>query len=77
MKIVGMTVQLEQEGDCCGGESWQYLDVEIADGGGGPYFVLKTDRWALDCDDLTRFQSKLEELLAFYKKDDDPKKEKK
>jgi hypothetical protein len=28
--------------------SIQELDIEIQDGGGGYYYVLKTERWAID-----------------------------
>lgn len=39
-----------QKGDCCGSEleDPQRLRVEQLDGGGGPYFVLSTDRWAFE-----------------------------
>jgi hypothetical protein len=75
MKTVGMTVQLEQDGDCVGGEDYQYLDIQITDGGGGPFFVLKTERWAFDYEDLDRLSSKLNELMTMYKKESPTKKE--
>lgn len=37
-----------QEGDCCGGGDSQYLTLTSHDGGGGAYWTLKTERWAID-----------------------------
>ena len=42
----------EQECDTCKESSAgpNTLDVEVAHGGGGPYIVISTERWALDFD---------------------------
>lgn len=38
-----------QENDSCDdGDLGQDLRVEIADAGAGPYFIIKTERWAFD-----------------------------
>ena len=39
--------QFTQEGDCMDGE-FQTLTVEQDDGGGGPFWIIKADRWAFD-----------------------------
>lgn len=36
-----------QDGDCCNGER-QHIDVQQLDGGGGPFWVITTERWAFD-----------------------------
>jgi hypothetical protein len=68
MNIVEMRVTLEQEEDS-GGRSnadHQYLDIEITDAGGGPYFVMKTERWAFD--DLAPLMAKCTEMMDLYMK---------
>ena len=64
MKIVDLKVTLEQEEDCCGrvSEDSQHIVIEVQDGGGGPYLVLETSRWAID--DIDAFTAKLREILA-------------
>lgn len=43
------TFLLEQENDGCDqGNYGQSLEVKVEDAGGGHYFVLKTERWAVD-----------------------------
>ena len=62
-KIVESSIVLEQPEDCCGrtGNTHQFLEIETADGGGGPYLVIKTERWAIDEDGI-------EELLARFRR---------
>jgi hypothetical protein len=49
MRPVEAEFVFSQEDDCCGGDGLgQSLTVKITDGGGGPFAVIKTDRWALD-----------------------------
>ncbi len=31
-----------------GGEDYQVMELESRDCGGGPYFTIKTERWAFD-----------------------------
>jgi hypothetical protein len=54
MKIVEKSITFEQEPDCCDGTSdyAQHLTVQTQDGGGGPFLILSTTRWAIDKDDL-------------------------
>lgn len=44
------SVTFSQEQDCCGPteSDEQKITIETCDGGGGTYFVIKTDRWAFD-----------------------------
>lgn len=41
------TKEFSQDGDCCDDE-FQMLQVEQHDGGGGPFWVIKSQRWAFD-----------------------------
>lgn len=63
--LVGVTMTLEQPEDCCGrvNEEKQYLTVETQDGGGGAYIVLKTERWALDYEQIHALAMRLQEIL--------------
>lgn len=64
--LAGIKLSLTQEEDCCGrvNESEQYLTIETADGGGGAYLVLTTDRLAIDSDeDIDKFAARLKEIL--------------
>jgi len=56
---------LEQDEDCCGrvNSVIQSLTIEIADGGGGAYAVLKTDRWAADPDELRTLADAIEKAV--------------
>lgn len=59
-----VAVRLAQEGDCCDRELLQYLEVEVVDGGGGAYAVLKTERWACSPAALVRLAGYLEGLVG-------------
>jgi len=65
MKVFEKTVVYEQEKDCCDGDSMycQTLTVQTQDGGGGNFIVLKTDRWAIDKDDIGTFCAQLQSIL--------------
>jgi len=54
-----------QDQDSCGdtGDSFQTLIVDIEDAGGGNYLILKTDRWAIDPDDIDAFCDRLKWCL--------------
>lgn len=43
------TLVFSQEPDCCDPQQNgdQRLEIRVMDGGAGPYFVLKTERWAV------------------------------
>ena len=47
-RLVELTETWECEADCCGGPGPNWLTVEITNGGGDPYIVIKTERWAID-----------------------------
>jgi hypothetical protein len=48
-KEYDLKAAFSQDKDCVGGkEDFQFLEIETADGGGGPFFVMKTKRWAFD-----------------------------
>lgn len=67
MRPIEKSITYEQEPDCCDGTSdyAQHLTVTTQDGGGGPYIILKTDRWAIDKDALLsgEFASQLLTIL--------------
>ena len=55
-----------QDEDSCGriDRDSQKIVVEVTDAGGGPYLVLRTDRWALDERNLEGFIDTLRRVLA-------------
>lgn len=63
MKLETAQFQFTQEVDSCHGGLINELDVSICDAGGGPYIVLKTERWAIDVDDLPVFIKQLKDLV--------------
>jgi hypothetical protein len=65
-ELVTMSVGLTQESDCCADNDLiQTLEVEIADGGGGKYVVIKTDRWAVGgtYEEVDAFCAMLKQIL--------------
>lgn len=54
-----------EEADCCSPSQNDYneLAVEVEDGGGGPYLVIKTERWALCADSIDLFCADLKRVL--------------
>ena len=53
-----------QEPDSCDcGQMDQELRVSTDDAGGGSYIILKTERWALDRDDIDEFCKLLKDAL--------------
>ena len=56
-------VCLHQKGDSCGGPDDLYLEILTTDAGGGKYLLLKTERWALDGEDIATFCSVLQAIL--------------
>ena len=43
------SITFQQEADSCDEPyNVQYLDVTVEDAGGGQYYVIKTERWAVD-----------------------------
>ena len=59
--------ELWQEDDCCSPvDVGQKLRIEIEDGGGGPYVVISTNRWAIDENDLENLPKLLHDILYQY-----------
>lgn len=63
-EISAGSIVYEQPGDCCGNDDYQFLEVEIADGGGGKYLVLKTERWHID--NISAFAELLKSVMAKF-----------
>lgn len=65
-KILPVTdsITYRQPADCCQtGKDDQILEVKVQDGGGGPFIVLKTERWSFDAESLEAFTKQVKELL--------------
>jgi len=63
LRVCTAQITLTQEQDSCSLDNDdQYLIVEVADAGAGPYLVLQTKRWALDIDEIQAFIEKLNEV---------------
>jgi hypothetical protein len=64
--VCGTKFVFDQEADTCapGSDLANTLEVEICDGGAGRYIAIKTDRWALDPEDVKPF---LETLFWCFK----------
>ena len=59
-----------QDPDCCGSYETQILEIETADGGGGHYVTISTDRWALDDEeDVAKFADMILAALKQHKKE--------
>jgi len=49
VRLEAVTCEFSQESDSCQSDrTGQDITVQIEDGGGGPYIVIKTERWAVD-----------------------------
>lgn len=58
-----VSVEYTQETDA-NSRGIQFLDVSTEDGGGGVYYVLKTERWAFDdINDLIKILTDFEKRL--------------
>ena len=53
----------EQDADCCDSR-WQELIIATQDGGGGPYLVIKTERWAIDPEGIDAFAAELRRVIG-------------
>ena len=66
-KISHVRVVLTQDKDCCDmGDDVQEMTVTVEDGGGGPFLVIDTQRWALDLTEIDRFIAKLRKIQDLY-----------
>lgn len=56
----------EQDEDSAGRTSHdsQQLEIEVTDAGGGPYIVIKTERWALEAESIDAFADELKARLS-------------
>jgi hypothetical protein len=52
-----------QEDDCCSSAGGQFLELETQDGGGGHFLIIKTERWALDADNIDAFAEQLKRFI--------------
>ena len=41
----------------------QVLTASTEDGGGGAYLILKTERWAIDSDDIDKFAAAMKRIV--------------
>jgi hypothetical protein len=66
VKLIELTEVYEQAEDNGGrpNETGQDIEISTCNAGGGSYIVLKTERWAIDEEDLDSFVQKLRDLLA-------------
>lgn len=53
---------------CAEGDMWNYLDIETHDAGAGPYIVLKTERWAMDFEEIDAFAQRLKDMVERVRK---------
>lgn len=58
IQIQDLELTLIQDEDNCGRTDFDFqeLKVKFPDGGGGHYYVLQTDRWAMDQEDHALFE---------------------
>lgn len=62
IQVGDLSVELTQEMDCCESGDFQSIKINAVDGGGGPYIVIETERWAID--DPSAFADMLRKWLA-------------
>lgn len=52
----------EQDGNCCDG-GFELLEINVKDGGGGKFLVLKTAQWAATKEELIAMIDKVEKAF--------------
>lgn len=59
------TLVYSQDEDSCGraNTDTQFLEIDTPDAGDGPYIVIKTERWAIEPDEIPAFMAMLENAL--------------
>jgi hypothetical protein len=62
-ELFGGKMEFTQEADCCN-EGFQTLDVEVHDGGGGKYILIKTTAWAFDS--IEEFAAIIEQVRTAF-----------
>ena len=48
VKLEDIKAIYTQEGDSCGGDNLQEIEISTQDAGGGIYYTIKTERWAIE-----------------------------
>ena len=67
IKEYTLSASYSQEMDCCSTEDdYQDLSIETCDGGGGPFYIIKTKRWAFDKPE--EFYALIDEFIEKFKK---------
>ncbi|MDE2467336.1 MAG: hypothetical protein KGL35_00950 [Bradyrhizobium sp.] len=56
-----------QEADCCDSGPGQELEIQIHDGGGGKFFRIKTNGWAIDSG--ADIEALLQKIRPFFDED--------
>lgn len=69
MKLEEVREVYIQEDDCCSGNGFQVIKIFTQDGGGCPYVVIETDRWAMDIEQIDDFVNKLKAIVQRIQKD--------
>lgn len=64
MQLEEVSHTYTQETDACVSGICNILKVSTFDGGGGPYLVIETERWAIDEEDIEAFAQKLRDVLG-------------
>lgn len=64
MRLEEISLLYSQEADTCDPSDLQELKVFTQDGGGGPFLILQTARWALGLEDLKSFFWVLRKILT-------------
>ncbi|MDO8640759.1 MAG: hypothetical protein Q7R33_04380 [Nitrosarchaeum sp.] len=65
VEVEKISVTLTQDSDSCqSDDNGQSLIVETDDSGAGPYVILKTERWALDTEEMSGFVNLLKQIVT-------------
>ena len=63
--LFALKATFSQADDCVDGDGLgQHIDVEVANGGGGPFIVLSTPRWSLDAANAGWLKDVIESMCA-------------
>ena len=62
--IAGLEATYYQDGDCMGEEEANELKIKTADGGGGTFYVIETERWAISS--IDELKMLIEDFIKRY-----------
>ena len=63
-----VTIEMFQDDDCVvASEEGQTLVIELVDGGGGLFPVIKTDRWSVNPIEVSMLSEMILEVCEFFK----------